>query len=141
MSWYEDLVANASPKPEPVQSFYSRHGDCIEFFSGSGAYYGQRIDGLVTVYVSEETGEPVGILMKGVRGFLSRLSEKMPNTRCDFAGGGFSLEYLLTAYIWTKDAADDSPSGTSNANLKLLFRLRDVCRSSEIKVNQDLIEC
>lgn len=64
MNWQNDVLANAETPAKP-QSFHSDHGDCTEAFFGVGPYVGKRLGHLATVYVSEETGQPIGLLVKG----------------------------------------------------------------------------
>ena len=51
---------------------YDRDGDCIEFFISNNPFYAKRMDSLVTVYYSQETGEIVGSLIKGVSRYIKK---------------------------------------------------------------------
>ena len=51
---------------------YDPDGDCIEFLASPDPFYAERVDDLVNVYYSQDTGELVGSLIKGV----SRLSQR-----------------------------------------------------------------
>lgn len=123
-------MAEAETEPKNPQTFYSQHGDCLEIFFDSDPYVGKRIDGLVTVYVSEKTGKPVGVLMKGMRAFLSQFKDRMPNASVDF-GTRFSLEYLITAYIWSRNASD--------GELNLVIAVRDKVRQENLEFGEELI--
>lgn len=54
------------PKKFEPMSEYNPSGDCIEFLFSNEDYYGKRLDGWVTIYVGEDSGEIVGGLIKGV---------------------------------------------------------------------------
>ena len=62
---------------EPTAT-YDRDGDCIEFLASPDSFYGERVDDLVTVYYSHDTGEIVGALIKGVSKFCQELSKNLP---------------------------------------------------------------
>jgi hypothetical protein len=62
----------ADDEPFQAQTMYNPDGDCIEFLASPDSFVGERIDGLVTVYRSRESGEIVGSLIKGVKRFLER---------------------------------------------------------------------
>lgn len=133
MAWHDELVANAEMAPKKQDTFYSVHGDCLEVFFETGLYTGKRIDDLVTVYVSEETGLAVGILMKGAKAFLSGINARLPSTAIDFSGNKFSIEYLITAYLWTRaEAADQS-------DLTLLIQVRDAARRENIEFQREAV--
>ncbi len=44
-------------------------GASIEFLVSADLFYAQRVDDLVTIYYSQETGEIIGSLIKGVSAF------------------------------------------------------------------------
>jgi len=74
----EDLYAMFG---EPVETFepfafYNPDGDCVEFFAKSEKYYGKRIDDYVTVYLSFETDEIIGSVIKNIRSLYKELSAK-----------------------------------------------------------------
>jgi hypothetical protein len=39
---------------------YDRDGDCIEFLDGPDPFFAERVDDLVTVYYSQQTGRVIG---------------------------------------------------------------------------------
>lgn len=73
-SEYADAVLKmaAAAKEFEAQVFYDRDGDCVEFVAAPDSYYAERIDDLVTVYYSRDTGEIIGSLLKGVTAFCKR---------------------------------------------------------------------
>src|SRR6516162_1640841 len=75
-------LAQGAPAFEPTVT-YDPDGDCIEFLAKPDPFYAERVDDLVTVYYSQETGEVIGSLIKAVRGFFERILQTMP---------GFSIE-------------------------------------------------
>ena len=126
-----NIDAYLTPSEDVGKNFpyanYNVNGDCIEFFLSADQFYGERIDDLITVYVSEETGKPVGGLLKGVQGFIERLNEKKFGTRHDFSGSKFKLEYLLTAGIWFSD------NQSEEEHVKLVLELREATKKSNLE--------
>lgn len=53
------------PAPFPQVS-YDPDGDCIEVLLSGESYYARWLGGPLTVYLSQETGEIVGILVEGM---------------------------------------------------------------------------
>ena len=54
---------------------YFREGDFVTFFLKQDLAYAKRLGGVVTVYLSEETGEMVGCKIKSVRALLELLGD------------------------------------------------------------------
>jgi hypothetical protein len=52
---------------------YFRDGDFVSFFFSNDRCFAQRVDELLTVYLSETTGQMVGCKIKGVRLLLKTL--------------------------------------------------------------------
>ena len=55
---------------QPAEDFkptavYDPDGDCIEFIAKPDPFYAERVDDLLTVYYSQESGEEVGSLIEG----------------------------------------------------------------------------
>lgn len=61
------LVSEA--KPFQPSAVYDEDGDCIEFLAKPDPIRAERVDDLVTVYYSQESGEVIGSLIKGVSKF------------------------------------------------------------------------
>ena len=78
---------------------YEPDGDCIEFLTNPDPFYAERVDELVTVYYSQETGEVIGSLIKGVSRFCKELSEKLPGFRIVVEDGPIRLEHLFLARL------------------------------------------
>ena len=78
---------------------YEPDGDCIEFLTKPDPFYAERVDELVTVYYSQETGEVIGSLIKGVSRFCKELSEKLPGFRIVVEDGPIRLEHLFLARL------------------------------------------
>ena len=62
------LLARPAEQFRPTAT-YDPDGDCIEFLAKPDPFYAERVDDLVTVYYSQETGEVIGSLLKGVSAF------------------------------------------------------------------------
>jgi hypothetical protein len=55
-------VAGQPPPRFTPTAYYDPDGDCIEFLASPDNFYAERVDDLVTVYYSEETGAVIGSL-------------------------------------------------------------------------------
>jgi hypothetical protein len=80
---------------------YDPDGDCIEFLAKPDPFYAERVDDLVTVYYSQETGEIIGSLIKGVARFCSEFSKKNPGFKIIIEDGPVRLEHLFLARLWS----------------------------------------
>jgi hypothetical protein len=85
-------VAEFSPT-----AYYDPDGDCIEFLAGPDNFHAERVDDLVTVYHSEETGEIVGSLLKGVTPLCKKLLERLPVFRIEIEHGRVKLVHIFLA--------------------------------------------
>jgi hypothetical protein len=100
------LLARPADQFKPTAT-YDPDGDCIEFLAKSDAFRGERIDDLVTVYFSQETGEVVGSLMKGVSKFCNEMLEKMPGFKIEIQAGRVSLQHIFLARLWSAELDED----------------------------------
>jgi len=107
--WLEDefalgLLGSTAQHPagEP-RAHYDEDGDCIEFVFGSDDYFAERVDSILTVYYSRETGEIVGSLVKCVKRFIQDVLKHTPGFMVDVQDGKMRLEYLFTARLWQND--------------------------------------
>ena len=89
-------LAQSAPSFEPSAT-YDPDGDCIEFLASPDPFYAERVDDLVTVYYSQETGEVTGSHIKGVSKFL----KKLPGLRIEILDGRIKLVHLFRAKLWT----------------------------------------
>ena len=100
-----ELAQSAGPfRPS---AYYDPDGDCIEFLACPDNFYGERVDDLVTVYLSEESGEIVGALLKGVTGFCERTLQKLPGFKIEIEHGRVKLVAIFTAGLWSTDINPD----------------------------------
>ena len=76
---------------------YDRDGDCLEILISAGDYFARRVNGTVTVYVSRETGEPVGLVFKGVVAFIK---EQAPGYE---PGEPIDVRNILHYYRWATE--------------------------------------
>jgi len=81
-----------SERFEPF-ALYNREGDCIEFYFDNDPSYAKRLDGSVTVFVSEDTGEIVGGMVKGVH---TSLLDRFPGFRMFIDSGSAKIAILLS---------------------------------------------
>lgn len=95
-SFINDLLA------EPARVFlpfaeYNRDGDCIEFFLDPEPHYAERIDGLLTVYRSQQTNDIVGAQIKRV----SQILKKFPGLQVEVHDGKISLVSIIRVSLWS----------------------------------------
>jgi hypothetical protein len=80
-------------------SVYDHDGDCIEFIAKPDAYFAERVDGIVTVYYSEESNEMIGAQIKGIKSLM----RQSPGLSIEVHDGPVRLHFLLRARIWRED--------------------------------------
>src|ERR1041385_5250064 len=94
------LLARPAQQFRPTAT-YDPDGDCIEFLAKPDSFYAERIDDLVTVYYSQDTGEITGSLVKGVSKFCSEFTKKNPGFRIIIEDGPVRLEHIFLARLWS----------------------------------------
>lgn len=94
------LLARPAEQFEPTAT-YDSDGDCIEFLAKPDPFYAERVDDLLTVYYSQETGEVVGSLLKGISRFCKQMLEKMPGFTVEFHDGRIQLVHIFRARLWS----------------------------------------
>lgn len=105
MNDYTDAVLKFLPetsKPFHPYIEYNKEGDCVEFVAKPDDFYGERIDGLVTVYYSRENQQIVGSLIKGYRLIAQSLSEKLPGFQITISDGSIKLHHIFLAKAWSE---------------------------------------
>jgi hypothetical protein len=70
-----DEILAFEPVQRPANRFPLTHidhdGDCLEVILTSEPYNGERIDGRVTIYRGIETGDVVGLMVKGLSTWIA----------------------------------------------------------------------
>jgi hypothetical protein len=99
-------VVSSEPWSGP-QAFFNSDGDCIELLLSNDSYRARRLDSLVTVYENRDTGELVGALVKGVRGFIGEIVKRFPGFKIEIMDGKVKLEYLFAAGLWKDDVSEN----------------------------------
>lgn len=94
------LLARPAEQFEPTAT-YDPDGDCIEFLAKPDPFYAERVDDLLTVYYSQETGEVIGSLFKGVSRFCNQVLEKMPGFTVEIHDGRIRLVHIFRARLWS----------------------------------------
>ena len=94
------LLARPAEQFEPTATF-DPDGDCIEFLAKPDPFYGERVDDLVTVYYSQESGEVIGSLLKGVSRFCAEMLTKMPGFKIEIHDGRVQLVHIFRARLWS----------------------------------------
>ncbi len=96
------LLARPAEQFEPTAT-YDADGDCIEFLARPDPFVAERIDDLVTVYYSQETGELVGSLIKGVSRFCAEIAKRMPGFKIEVHDGSVRLVHIFLARLWANE--------------------------------------
>jgi hypothetical protein len=100
------LLAQPAEQFKPTAT-YDPDGDCIEFLAKPDSFCAERVDDLVTVYYSQETGEVTGSLIKGVSGFCRDMFQRIPGFRIEIQAGRVNLQHIFLARLWTERFAPD----------------------------------
>jgi len=100
----DEFAARVLELAKPVERFtptayYDPDGDCIEFLARPDNFHGERVDDLVTVYRSEETGEIIGSLLKGVTPFCEQLLKRLPGFKIEIQEGKVKLVHMFLAKL------------------------------------------
>lgn len=124
----EAVLSRVDPnRPFEPQAHYDPHGDCIEFLVSAEPFYAERIDSLVTVYYSRETGEIVGSLIKGIKRLVQQVLASAPGFQIEIHDGRIRLEHLFTARLW---CSKEPPKGSAVFVYK---RLREMAERAEVE--------
>jgi hypothetical protein len=100
---FKDLVLSKVPSgPFKPMVTYDRRDDSIEFLAANDNYRVERIDSLVSVYCSRESGDIIGSLIKGVSGLLKDILQKIPGFQVEIHDGKVKLVHLFQARRWLK---------------------------------------
>ncbi len=100
------LLAQPAARFKPTAT-YDPDGDCIEFLATTGSFYAERVDDLVTVYFSQENGEVVGSLIKGVSAFCRDLLSKLPGFKIEIEAGNVRLQHIFLARLWSEKSVGE----------------------------------
>jgi len=60
------------PEEFRVRPWYNPYGDCIVFHASEEAGYADRVDGVLTLYRSLDTGSVIGFQVKGVSAIVEK---------------------------------------------------------------------
>src|ERR1700730_447431 len=101
----DEFAARVVELARPVATFsptayYDPDGDCIEFLASPDNFHAERVDDLVTVYYSEDTGEVVGSLLKGVDALCEKLLKQLPGFKIEIRRGKVKLVHIFQAKLW-----------------------------------------
>ena len=113
----EVLSLAKAAEPFRPSAVYDPDGDCIEFLVKPDPFYAERIDELVTVYYSQETGEIVGSLIKGVSRLCREILQRMPGFCIEVQDGRIRLVHIFRARLWSSPCQPSSPSAQTYQKL------------------------
>jgi len=106
-------------------AYYDSDGDCIEFLAKPDNFYAERVDDLVTVYLSEATGEVIGSLLKGVTPLCNELLVRLPGFKVEIQQGKVMLVHIFQARLW---AFEVDPSELATLAYKKIIEVADKTR-------------
>jgi len=115
------LLAKPAEEFRPTAT-YDPDGDCIEFLAKPDPFYAERVDDLVTVYYSQETGEVIGSLLKGVSRFCEHMLEKLPGFRIEIHDGRVKLVHIFLARLWSSER---DPQGLATLTYRKLIEVAE----------------
>lgn len=129
---FQRLVLDQVPEEgvfKPM-AIYDRDDDSIEFLTSKESYRIERIDSLVTVYYSRESGEIIGSLIKGVSRFLREVVERLPGFVVEIHDGKIKLVHLIRAKRWSTERPEQM--------LVLTYKkLEEVAEDSDVEAEID----
>jgi len=103
-----DFAKRMTLLAQPVERFkptatYDPDGDCIEFLAKPDVFYAERVDDLLTVYLSQETDEVIGSLIKGVSKFCQEMLTNMPGFKIEIVDRHVRLKHIFLARMWSSE--------------------------------------
>ena len=125
------LMARPAEQFHPIAT-YDPDGDCVEFLAKPDPFYAERVDELVTVYYSQDTGEVIGSLIKGVSAFCREFSKRNPGFHLVIEDGPVRLEHLFLAQLWA------SAHGRQEIRTLTYRKLIEVAGELEVDVDAGL---
>jgi hypothetical protein len=105
----DEFAARVLELAAPTQEFsptayYDPDGDCIEFLASPDNFCAERVDDLVTIYYSENTGEIIGSLLKGVKALCENLLRRLPGFKIEIQHDKVKLVHIFQAKLWAFEA-------------------------------------
>jgi len=94
------VLDHVAEKPEFPLSRYDEDSDSFEFISSGADYYAERLDSVVTLYRSEETGEIVGVFLEGLGKMVRQVVQKAPGFLAEIESAKVPLTSLIAVAIW-----------------------------------------
>ena len=88
-------------------AMYDADGDSIEFFMKRDPYFGERVDGSLTVFRSRDTNEIVGALVERVSVLCKTILGILPGFKVEGCGGKLPLVHIFRARLWSLRAEED----------------------------------
>jgi hypothetical protein len=99
-AFIDKLLAQPQSKFSPFAE-YDPDGDTIEFFMKPDPYFAERIDGMLTVYPSQESKEIVGSQIKRVSAVCAEILGKFPGFRVEVHDGKVPLVHIFRVGLWS----------------------------------------
>ena len=70
--------ASKTPYKFTPSAFHNVEGDCLEIVLSDEPYHGERLSDTITVLMGEESGRPVGLIIKKVQALFDDFGSAMP---------------------------------------------------------------
>lgn len=126
------LSLRPAPRFSP-RAFHNVDGDCIELLFSNDNYYAERLSNDLTVLRSEDSDRPIGLLLKGVRGFLKRMMQRHPGLRIEIEENKcIRSDYFISLVMWDPDDDD------SQAIFSVMHEIRELAGQGNTPVHLDL---
>jgi hypothetical protein len=129
----EKMIAERAILPSQFRpmAHYDRETDSLEFLVTNESYYAECIDGLVTIYSGQESGDVVGLLFKKISKFCKDFLKHAPGFKTEIQDDRIKVEHLFTAKIWA--TADDQ----NDARMITYRKLRKVAEENDVEADID----
>ena len=98
------LVENPKFRSEPQ---YFEDGDFVTYFFKDDIYHAERVDELLTVYVSDRTKELIGCKIKGVRAILKQADALFVTIKDVSSGIKLGMLFMAAITMSEPDKAKD----------------------------------
>ncbi len=131
---FERFVLSLSPAEQfTPRAFHNVDGDCIELIFSPESYFAKRLTDTLTILIGEESGKPIGLLLKGVRGFLRRMMQRHPGLKIEIEENKcIRSDYFISLVMWDPD--DDE----SRAIFHVMHQIRELAGREDPPVRLEL---
>lgn len=101
---FDELLESMQPQGFTAKPYYSRDGDTLKVYIKDEDHFAERLDDVVTIYLSETNREIVGCKIKGV----SHLCQQLGDFGVELSDGHVTIGMLFIV-SWARAAANVRP--------------------------------